>query len=65
MELMIHNLSNIKVFPLEKKVALQYQISTKDKLHANSLHLLRKHNEFTHQNPNLYINLDEDSTNML
>ena len=50
--------SGIKVIPVEAKVVRKNKIIPEDKIRANSLHIIRKHNEFTHGNPNVFFNVN-------
>jgi hypothetical protein len=50
----------IKVVPIEVSVARNNKLIPEDKIRSKSIHIIRKHNEFTHASPNLYLKFDEE-----
>jgi hypothetical protein len=55
LELTLSNLEAIKVIPVDMSVIKKYQLVPSDKVKPNSLHIIRKHNEFTHSNPTVHL----------
>lgn len=63
MELALQHLDQaIKVLPVEATVVRDNKLIPQDKIRAKSIHIIRKHNEFTHVAPNLYLKFDDEIT---
>ena len=63
MELTLHNLDQaIKVLPVEASLAKNNSLIPEDKIRSKSIHIIRKHNEFTHANPNFYLKFNDEIT---
>lgn len=63
MELALHHLDHaVKVIPIEARVVKNNNLIPEDKIRSKSLHIIRKHNEFTHASPNLYLKFNDEIT---